>query len=577
MLDLYRTTLGETAMAYLRHGGIFGVSKILCRFSTEATQILTRSLENFADVTPDFEWNDAKPYTEIPGPKPVPFLGNTWRFLPYIATRLNDFSLTSRVFLDLWPPCKTTDNYTLGKIPQCIGDFKIEEVDKVSKRLHKKYGNVVKIGGLLGRPDMVFLYDADEIERVFRSEEKMPHRPSMPSLNYYKHVLRKDFFGEDAGVIAVHGESWYNFRSKVQQVMLQPRTAKLYIGAVQEASEAFVQRVKKVRNYKDETPDHFLNEIHKWSLESIARVALDVRLGCLDDDAPLETQELIDAVNVFFKNLGVLELKVPFWKLFNTPTWLKYVKALDTIVEITSKHTNAALARTKTKEITGDVGSEPSLLERLLAMDTGVKIATILALDLFLVGIDTTSNAVASVIYQLALHPEKQRKLYEEVSTVLPPPGKSIEAKHVEEMKYLKACIKETLRMYPVVIGNGRCMTKDTVIGGYQIPEGVQIVFQHYVISNQDKYFPGSEEFLPERWMTGRDFNHGVKHAFASLPFGYGRRMCLGRRFAELEMIIVLAKVIQSFKLEYHYDKLDYHIDPMYTPNGPLRIKMIDR
>ncbi|XP_046748004.1 probable cytochrome P450 49a1 isoform X2 [Diprion similis] len=374
-----------------------------------------------------------------------------------------------------------------------------------------------------------------------------------------------------------HGESWYNFRSKVQQVMLQPRTAKLYIGAVQEASEAFVQRVKKVRNYKDETPDHFLNEIHKWSLESIARVALDVRLGCLDDDAPLETQELIDAVNVFFKNVGVLELKVPFWRLFNTPTWLKYVKALDTIVEITSKHTNAALTRTKTKEITGDAKTDPSLLERILAMDTGVKIATILALDLFLVGIDTTSNAVASVIYQLALHPEKQRKLYEEVSAVMPPPGTPIEAKHVEDMKYLKACIKETLRMYPVVIGNGRCMTKDTVIGGYQIPEGVQIVFQHYVISNQDKYFPGSEEFLPERWMTGRDFNHGVKHAFASLPFGYGRRMCLGRRFAELEMIIVLAKVIQSFKLEYHYDKLDYHIDPMYTPKGPLRIKMIDR
>lgn len=181
--------------------------------------------------------------------------------------------------------------------------------------------------------------------------------------------------------------------------------------------------------------------------------------------------------------------------------------------------------------------------------------------------------------------------------------------------------------MYPVVIGNGRCMTKDTVIGGYQIPEGVsdnqsipfhdslkkevinlrllflqvQIVFQHYVISNQDRYFPDSDKFIPERWMTGSDVTSGVKHAFASLPFGYGRRMCLGRRFAELEMIIVLAKVyrnfwnilrtldsrvncdfffcqvVQSFRLEYHHEKLDYHIHPMYTPKGPLKIKMIDR
>lgn len=82
------------------------------------------------------------------------------------------------------------------------GDFKIQEIDKVSKRLFKQYGDIVKIEGLMGRPDMVFLYDADEIQKIFRQEEIMPHRPSMPSLNYYKHVLRKDFFKSNAGVIA---------------------------------------------------------------------------------------------------------------------------------------------------------------------------------------------------------------------------------------------------------------------------------------------------------------------------------------------------------------------------------------
>lgn len=76
-------------------------------------------------------------------------------------------------------------------------------MDKVSKRLHERYGDIVKIENLLGRPDMVFVYDANEIERIFRQEDKMPHRPSMPSLNYYKHVLRKQFFEEDAGIIAV--------------------------------------------------------------------------------------------------------------------------------------------------------------------------------------------------------------------------------------------------------------------------------------------------------------------------------------------------------------------------------------
>lgn len=84
-----------------------------------------------------------------------------------------------------------------------IGDYNIAEVDKVSKRLHQQYGDVVKMEGLLNRPDMVFVYDANEIERLFRQEEKMPFRPSMPSLHYYKHVMRKDYFQDTPGVIGV--------------------------------------------------------------------------------------------------------------------------------------------------------------------------------------------------------------------------------------------------------------------------------------------------------------------------------------------------------------------------------------
>ncbi|XP_046834494.1 probable cytochrome P450 301a1, mitochondrial [Vespa crabro] len=513
-------------------------SVIFLRFSKDNKndrRIINRTLETLTAAIDKHELSsNCRAYAEIPGPKPIPILGNTWRFIPY------------------------------------IGDFKIQSVDKVSKRLYERYGDIVKIENLLGRPDMVFVYDANEIERIFRQEDKMPHRPSMPSLNYYKHVLRKQFFKDNAGVIAVHGESWYNFRSKVQQVMLQPRTAKMYVGSIEEASRSFLLRIESIKNINDEVPDDFLNEIHKWSLESIARVALDVRLGCLDNNANVETQELINAVTTFFKNVGILELKIPFWRIFNTPTWKKYVNALDTIVRITSKYTDTALTNWKN---TSDFNKELSLLERVLALEGNSKLATILALDLFLVGIDTTSSAVGSVLYQLAINQEKQEIAYKEISNVFPSRDRPIEAVHLENLKYLKACIKETLRMYPVVIGNGRCMTKDTVISGYRIPKGVQVIFQHYVISNLDKYFPRSNEFFPERWLQ----DDGVRHAFASLPFGYGKRMCLGRRFADLEMIIVISKILQYYKIEYHHKKLDYYIDPMYTPKGPLKLKFINR
>ncbi|XP_011500805.1 PREDICTED: probable cytochrome P450 49a1 isoform X2 [Ceratosolen solmsi marchali] len=503
-------------------------------FGTEptTTRMLRRMMETLAtDV------GRIRPYAEMPGPTPIPFLGNTWRFIPF------------------------------------IGNFKIHEVDKVSRRLYEEYGDIVKVEGLLNRPDMVFVYDADEIERIFRQEERMPHRPKMPSLDYYKHVLRKDIFNENPGVIAVHGEGWYNFRSKVQQVMLQPRTARMYTETIDDASRAFIERIEKIKDEKDEVPENFLNEIHKWSLESIARVALDVRLGCLDEEhAPPEIQQLINAVLVFFKNVGVLELKIPFWKFFNTPTWRKYISALDVILSTTSKFTELALERSKLSTKTQD---KLSLLERVLASEGNTQLATVLAFDLFLVGIDTTSNSVASVLYQLALHPDKQEMLHDEMRRVLGETDQ-ITTSHINELKYLKACIKETQRMFPVVIGNGRCMTSDTIISGYHVPKGVHVVFQHYVISNTERYFPGSDRFLPERWIDSGGLE-APRHAFASLPFGYGRRMCLGRRFAELEILVVLSKVFQKYRVEYHYEKLDYYIDPMYTPKGPLKFKFIKR
>lgn len=104
-------------------------------------------------------------------------------------------------------------------------------------------------------------------------------------------------------------------------------------------------------------------------------------------------------------------------------------------------------------------------------------------------------------------------------------------------------------------------------------------MFPHYILSNEDRYFPSPNEFVPERWLREMDLR-GMKscpskqqtsskdesiidenqralsvwkkqketgiHPFASLPFGFGRRMCIGKRFAEAELQLLLAKVRTS-------------------------------
>lgn len=140
-----------------------------------------------------------------------------------------------------------------------------------------------------------------------------------------------------------------------------------------------------------------------------------------------------------------------------------------------------------------------------------------------------------------------------------------VTATTLEKIPYLRACIKETLRMYPVVLGNGRSLQTDTVISGYNVPKGVSlayddgahmdstltlseylqthVIFPHYVLSNAEEYFPEPEKFMPERWLKGDENFQEDMHRYVSLPFGYGRRTCIGRRFADAELAILLAKV----------------------------------
>lgn len=114
-----------------------------------------------------YELETAKPYDQVPGPKPLPIFGNTWRLIPY------------------------------------IGQIQISDFATISQQLYDTYGRIVRLSGLIGRPDLLFIYDVHEIEKVYRREGPTPFRPSMPCLVKYKSEIRKDFFEDLPGVVGV--------------------------------------------------------------------------------------------------------------------------------------------------------------------------------------------------------------------------------------------------------------------------------------------------------------------------------------------------------------------------------------
>ena len=77
------------------------------------------------------------------------------------------------------------------------------------------------------------------------------------------------------------------------------------------------------------------------------------------------------------------------------------------------------------------------------------------------------------MLYFLAKNPEKQEKLRKEVLSVVGPKGNNVTLESLNELNYLKACIKESLRLRPAVMGNGRILGDDIVLSGYNVKKGV--------------------------------------------------------------------------------------------------------
>lgn len=153
---------------------------------------------------------------------------------------------------------------------------------------------------------------------------------------------------------------------------------------------------------------------------------MGTRLGCLrDNDA--DARDIIRCIHGFFHSVPELELSAPLWRLYPTPAYKTYVEALDAFRTL-------CLRRLTDNGVCAEI-----------AKHSGEKVATILALDLLLVGVDTTAAAAASTFYLLANNERAQKRLQEELDSNLPV-DRILTSKDLDKLPYLRACIKESLR-----------------------------------------------------------------------------------------------------------------------------------
>ncbi|XP_037887564.1 probable cytochrome P450 6a13 [Glossina fuscipes] len=185
------------------------------------------------------------------------------------------------------------------------------------------------------------------------------------------------------------------------------------------------------------------------------------------------------------------------------------------------------------------------------------------AIVFFLAGLDTSSATMSFCLYELALNPDIQRKLREEILAVLEKYNSQITYESLKEMTYMEKVFNETLRKYPVAPLLPRVCVKD-----YRLPnsdlileKGLRVIIPIDAIQNDPEYFKEPEKFNPDRFSSAA---MPQKHpAFSFLPFGEGPRNCIGKSFGKLQAQIGLIMMLRKFhfsttsktKIPLHYSK----------------------
>ncbi|KAI6343283.1 hypothetical protein MCOR25_011149 [Pyricularia grisea] len=165
-------------------------------------------------------------------------------------------------------------------------------------------------------------------------------------------------------------------------------------------------------------------------------------------------------------------------------------------------------------------------------------------------GTDTTATALTGWTYFVCTHPEAYRRLIEEVRGGLPTED-HIKWENVRKLSYLEATIHEALRLYPPSPASQQRVVPrgGATIDGYFVPEGTTIAVPPWVSTHSAMHFHDPESFRPERWL-GEDERYAKDDFNASLPFGTGPRVCIGRNLAYMEMQLITATLLWNYDIE---------------------------
>ncbi|HEX5510552.1 MAG TPA: cytochrome P450, partial [Actinomycetales bacterium] len=194
-------------------------------------------------------------------------------------------------------------------------------------------------------------------------------------------------------------------------------------------------------------------------------------------------------------------------------------------------------------------------------------------------GHETVATSLAWTLHLLATHPEAQQRLHAELDEVLGAArgGREPAWADVGKLRWTRAVVDESLRLYPPAWVVSRKSVAEDVIDEIPVPAGTLVIISPWLLHRREQDWPQPEVFDPTRFLD-RD-NRAAGGSY--LPFGAGPRLCIGRDFALVEAVLMLAALMRSHSVAPVGEHADepVGVDALVTmrPRGGLPLRLLSR
>ncbi|XP_050734563.1 cytochrome P450 2L1-like [Eriocheir sinensis] len=406
------------------------------------------------------------------------------------------------------------------------------------RNLNKKHGDLYlwRMGAQL----MVYVHDF----RLMRDAFSRPEFTDRPDFQIFSFLEEKVL-----GVVGTNGDAWVNNRRfSLRQLRDLGMGKSRLVDAVQRQATWLVEVFKKQAGKAAPVPYALRVAIVNVIWQLVAGKQFDI-----EDPKMQEFEKLMDEI-LSNQDRASIQDFLPWLRYIMPSSVFKRLSKYDSTVYSKNKFLTYFFEVIEEHQATLNPGEPRDLIDGYLMEmeqkkndpDTtrSKRDLAFLVLDLFFAGNETTTTTVTWVFYYLANHPRVQQKLQAEIDAVLTD-GRLATLEDKPRLPYTEAVIHEVLRMSSLIpTGVPHVASRDTTLGGYTIPKGAVINGTTFTIHRDPRYWDNPDEFLPERWLDSDGKFVTKKEGF--LPFGVGKRQCLGESLARMEILVFSTTVLQQ-------------------------------